>query len=175
MSLIWMRYFAANGHAPAPLPRRADPRRTAWTQRPGPQAVEDSRRLSERCIIPGLGRRRLRELRVKRNVVLLCQVPSGRRGRASKVPTLEQAKALLSVALGSRRRRHEDLTSCGPDLRPGAARRSPGNAMVRPMIDSHPLGHSARDLGDQAHTTRQPLTGVSAGQGLSIDGGRYWV
>ncbi|GAA2492300.1 site-specific integrase [Terrabacter carboxydivorans] len=102
-----------------------------------PKTVEASRILSERRIIPGLGRRRLRELtaddvdvwlakeaqtaststlskllsilrrsidrqmardRVKRNVVLLCQVPSGRPGRASKALTLEQAKALLSAA-----------------------------------------------------------------------------
>jgi len=102
--------------------------------------IEASRILIEHRIIPGLGRRRLRELtaddvdswlaeqaatasrstlskllsilrraidrqmardRVKRNVALLCQVPSGQPGRASKALTLAQARALLTAAEGS--------------------------------------------------------------------------
>ena len=104
------------------------------------KSIEASRILIEHRIIPGLGRRRLRELtaddvdswlaeqaatasrstlskllsilrraidrqmardRVKRNVALLCQVPSGQPGRASKALTLAQARALLTAAEGS--------------------------------------------------------------------------
>lgn len=102
-----------------------------------PKTIASNRFLIEHRIIPGLGRRRLRELtaddvdlwladeagqvssatlskmmsilrrtiqrqmardRVKRNVALLCQLPSGRPGRPSKSMTLEQAKALLAAA-----------------------------------------------------------------------------
>jgi integrase len=105
-----------------------------------PKTIEASRILIEHRIIPGLGRRRLRELtaddvdswladqaatasrstlskllsilrraidrqlardRVKRNVALLCQVPSGQPGRVSKALTLAQAQALLTAAEGS--------------------------------------------------------------------------
>jgi integrase len=39
--------------------------------------------------------------KVKRNVVMLCEVPIGQDGRPSKSLTLEQAKALLAAAIGS--------------------------------------------------------------------------
>jgi integrase len=39
--------------------------------------------------------------KVKRNVVLLCEVPQGRQGRPSKSLTLPQAEALLEAAQGS--------------------------------------------------------------------------
>jgi integrase len=39
--------------------------------------------------------------KVKRNVVLLCEVPKGQEGRPSKALTLAQAEALLSAAEGS--------------------------------------------------------------------------
>jgi integrase len=39
--------------------------------------------------------------KVKRNVVLLCEVPKGQRGRPSKALTLAQAEALLAAAEGS--------------------------------------------------------------------------
>lgn len=38
---------------------------------------------------------------MKRNVVLLCEVPQGTGGRPSKSLTLAQAEALLSAAAGS--------------------------------------------------------------------------
>jgi integrase len=39
--------------------------------------------------------------KVKRNVVVLCDIPSGRPGRPSKSLTLDQAEALLDAAAGS--------------------------------------------------------------------------
>lgn len=39
--------------------------------------------------------------KVKRNVVLLCEVPSGRDGRPSKALTLDQAEAVLAAAEGT--------------------------------------------------------------------------
>jgi integrase len=39
--------------------------------------------------------------RVKRNVVLLCEVPAGRDGRPSKALTLGQAEAVLNAAIGT--------------------------------------------------------------------------
>jgi integrase len=39
--------------------------------------------------------------KVKRNVVLLCEVPQGQTGRPSKSLTLEQAEALVAAAAGS--------------------------------------------------------------------------
>jgi integrase len=39
--------------------------------------------------------------KVKRNVVLLCDVPSGRDGRPSKAFTLDQAEAVLNAAVGA--------------------------------------------------------------------------
>jgi hypothetical protein len=39
--------------------------------------------------------------KVKRNVVLLCEVPQGTDGRPSKSLTLDQAEALLSAAVGT--------------------------------------------------------------------------
>jgi integrase len=105
-----------------------------------PGTIATHRHLIEGHLIPGLGRRRLRELsaddvdrwlaeeatkvststlskmlsilrraikrqmsrdRVKRNVALLCELPTGQPGRPSKSMTLEQAKALLTAAEGS--------------------------------------------------------------------------
>ena len=40
--------------------------------------------------------------KVRRNVVLLCDVPTGRKGRASKALTLNQAMAVIAAASGSR-------------------------------------------------------------------------
>ena len=40
--------------------------------------------------------------KVKRNVVLLCDVPTGRQGRPSKALTLEQAEAVLAAATGTK-------------------------------------------------------------------------
>lgn len=101
-----------------------------------PKTIASNRFLAERHLIPGLGRRRLRELtaddvdrwlaeeaelvststlskmmsilrrtiqrqmardRVKRNVALLCDLPTGQPGRPSRSMTLDQAKALLAA------------------------------------------------------------------------------
>lgn len=40
--------------------------------------------------------------KVKRNVVMLCEVPTGQGGRPSKSLTLDQAEAVLNAAVGSR-------------------------------------------------------------------------
>jgi integrase len=42
--------------------------------------------------------------KVRRNVVLLCEIPEGKAGRPSKSLTLEQAKALLTAAESTRMR-----------------------------------------------------------------------
>jgi integrase len=46
--------------------------------------------------------RAMRRDKVKRNVVMLCDVPTGQEGRPSKSLTLDQAKAVLAVAEESR-------------------------------------------------------------------------
>jgi integrase len=48
----------------------------------------------------------MRRDKVKRNVVMLCDVPTGTTGRPSKSLTLDQAKAVLAVADESRLRAH---------------------------------------------------------------------
>ena len=137
------------------------------------KTIEASRILIEHRIIPGLGRRRLRELtaddvdswlaeqaatasrstlskllsilrraidrqmardRVKRNVALLCQVPSGQPGRASKALTLAQARALLTAAEGSDLNAYISLS-----LLTGARNQRAARAdMEPPRPDRHP-------------------------------------
>ena len=53
------------------------------------------------CLNRAIARAMARE-RVKRNVVALCTIPKGQPGRPSKSLTLEQAKALLDAAEGTR-------------------------------------------------------------------------
>jgi hypothetical protein len=120
--------------------------------------------LANTHVIPGLGKRKLRELsaddvdrwladrakilstrslretrsvleravtraqardKVKRNVVLLCEVPQGRPGRPSKSLTLSQAEALLAAAQDSALRAYIVLSML---LAPGPRNsgRSPG-------------------------------------------------
>jgi integrase len=70
--------------------------------------ADESRECSTRTLrllhsIPSRSIRRAQARdKVRRNVVLLCDVPTGRKGRASKALTLNQAIAIMTAATQSR-------------------------------------------------------------------------
>ena len=72
--------------------------------------VQESKTLSTRTVrllhslLSRIVVRAMARDRVKRNVVALCDIPTGTGGRPSKSLSLEQAKAVLAVATGSRYR-----------------------------------------------------------------------
>jgi integrase len=72
-----------------------------WLAREAKNLSTRTLRLLHSILNRSVKRAQVRE-KVKRNVVMLCEVPTGREGRPSKSLTLDQAEAVLNAAAGSR-------------------------------------------------------------------------
>ncbi len=122
----------------------------------GKAKILSTRTLQElyQCLNRAVNRAMARD-QVKRNVVALCTIPKGQPGRPSKSLTLDQAKAVLRAAEGSRLQayvvlslltgaRTEELRALTWD-HVDVEGRPNGNPPVPPSIE---VWHSVRDGGD---------------------------
>ncbi|MEV0404042.1 hypothetical protein [Actinoallomurus sp. NPDC050550] len=72
-----------------------------WLAEKAPELSTRSLRLIHSVLHRAVRNAQARD-RVKRNVVALCEVPTGRQGRPSKALTLAQAESVLNAAEGPR-------------------------------------------------------------------------